>query len=322
MERPGGVADKSDHHHIVNMSASSPDDSADQPPAPLSIAASTGNSSALTSSVSFRQLLLRLELALVALQITASVVGLACSTHEKPQAEVSLRGMIAAYAIGCVAALPPLCWDHSHPHPIPAFELDFCFHRIIQFQTVLSLLAQDDTEGTASRPGPENPSTVPALVEYWRIALNAFFAYWLLIAGTEIRSVWSSSSAAPILSRLWVALFAFSCLGHVLGLIICPMLRLARILTPQGGASPELINALPAHTFKLKGGTGGVVAAGTDKERVISGDDAVCSICLATYADGDDLRELPCSHLLHRECVDKWLKIKATCPLCKSAIRL
>ena len=43
----------------------------------------------------------------------------------------------------------------------------------------------------------------------------------------------------------------------------------------------------------------------------------VCCICLAKYADNDLLRELPCTHFFHIECVDKWLKINASCPLCK-----
>ena len=43
----------------------------------------------------------------------------------------------------------------------------------------------------------------------------------------------------------------------------------------------------------------------------------VCCICLAKYADNEELRELPCCHFFHVECVDKWLKINALCPLCK-----
>ena len=58
-------------------------------------------------------------------------------------------------------------------------------------------------------------------------------------------------------------------------------------LTQPRGATTESINALPTHKFKLKksrsGGSssseGGVVAAGTDNERAISGEDAV-SFCL------------------------------------------
>lgn len=52
-------------------------------------------------------------------------------------------------------------------------------------------------------------------------------------------------------------------------------------LTQARGATPESINALPTYKFKLKKNRNGdsnegVVAAGTEKERVISGEDAVC----------------------------------------------
>lgn len=45
-----------------------------------------------------------------------------------------------------------------------------------------------------------------------------------------------------------------------------------------------------------------------------------CCICLINYEDEDELRELTCSHLFHKDCVDKWLKINATCPLCKCEV--
>ncbi|KAF9907553.1 E3 ubiquitin-protein ligase rnf38 [Linnemannia zychae] len=41
-----------------------------------------------------------------------------------------------------------------------------------------------------------------------------------------------------------------------------------------------------------------------------------CSICLCEYEDLDALRHLPCDHYFHQECVDEWLKLKRTCPLC------
>ncbi|RVW77594.1 E3 ubiquitin-protein ligase [Vitis vinifera] len=64
----------------------------------------------------------------------------------------------------------------------------------------------------------------------------------------------------------------------------------------------------------------GVLAAGTEQERAISEEDAVCCICLEKYIDNDELRELPCGHFFHKECVDEWLKINARCPLCQSEI--
>lgn len=42
----------------------------------------------------------------------------------------------------------------------------------------------------------------------------------------------------------------------------------------------------------------------------------ICSVCLAQYEDGDQLRQLGCNHHFHVECIDEWLKRNAKCPLC------
>jgi len=52
-------------------------------------------------------------------------------------------------------------------------------------------------------------------------------------------------------------------------------------------------------------------------EHILSAEDAECCICLCPYEDGVELRELPCNHHFHCSCIDKWLHINATCPLCK-----
>lgn len=42
-----------------------------------------------------------------------------------------------------------------------------------------------------------------------------------------------------------------------------------------------------------------------------------CCICLCSYEDGAELHALPCNHHFHSSCIVKWLKMNATCPLCK-----
>lgn len=43
-----------------------------------------------------------------------------------------------------------------------------------------------------------------------------------------------------------------------------------------------------------------------------------CAICLGDYEDGEAVRLLPvCRHVFHRSCIDRWLTIHSTCPLCR-----
>ncbi|XP_047963922.1 RING-H2 finger protein ATL70-like [Salvia hispanica] len=47
---------------------------------------------------------------------------------------------------------------------------------------------------------------------------------------------------------------------------------------------------------------------------------ACCSICLADYKPSDMLRALPdCGHYFHLRCVNPWLRLHPTCPLCRTS---
>ncbi|KAJ4837592.1 hypothetical protein Tsubulata_009698 [Turnera subulata] len=145
------------------------------------------------------------------------------------------------------------------------------------------------------------------LVDRYDWLLEFFFALWFVIGNYWVFGEKSSSEARNLYRG---------------------------ILHRIGGAPTESIEALPTYKFKLqRHGSGnnrdtdekmhgcGVVAEGTEKERVLIGEDAVCCICLASYDDNEELKELPCSHLFHSGCVDTWLKIKGFCPLCKYLVR-
>ena len=49
---------------------------------------------------------------------------------------------------------------------------------------------------------------------------------------------------------------------------------------------------------------------------------AECAVCLCKIEEGEEIRELRCSHMFHRECIDRWVghRNNGTCPLCRGCI--
>ncbi|CAN1332949.1 E3 ubiquitin-protein ligase At4g11680 [Linum perenne] len=124
-------------------------------------------------------------------------------------------------------------------------------------------------------------------------------------------------------------------LACVIGIAVCCCLpciiAILYAVADQEGATKEDIDQLTKFKFrrvadseKLAGEEqetpGGIMTeCGTDSpiEHALPQEDAECCICLSAYDDGVEIRELPCAHHFHCSCVDKWLHLNATCPLCK-----
>ncbi|MED6133336.1 hypothetical protein PIB30_027370 [Stylosanthes scabra] len=48
--------------------------------------------------------------------------------------------------------------------------------------------------------------------------------------------------------------------------------------------------------------------------------DSICSICLCEYKDLEMLRMMPeCRHCFHVSCLDSWLKLNGSCPVCRNS---
>ncbi|XP_024366323.1 E3 ubiquitin-protein ligase At1g12760-like [Physcomitrium patens] len=162
--------------------------------------------------------------------------------------------------------------------------------------------------------------------------------YWITAGGQSL------AVDAPHVYWLCVVFLAFDvffvvfcvALACVIGIAVCCCLpciiAILYAVADQEGASEEDINNLPSAKFrkiysdgKGKGDTerplAGVMtfvgASANLTERSLFEDDAECCICLSSYEDGVELRHLPCSHHFHSTCISKWLRINATCPLCK-----
>lgn len=46
----------------------------------------------------------------------------------------------------------------------------------------------------------------------------------------------------------------------------------------------------------------------------------LCVVCMCDFESRQLLRVLPCSHEFHAKCVDKWLRMNRTCPLCRADV--
>lgn len=70
------------------------------------------------------------------------------------------------------------------------------------------------------------------------------------------------------------------------------------------GLQPDIVAGIP--TLKFNRDTFGSL------------DDTQCTICLGEYEEKDVLRIMPkCGHIFHLTCIDIWLRIQTTCPVCR-----
>ncbi|KAG6707005.1 hypothetical protein I3842_06G010300 [Carya illinoinensis] len=56
-----------------------------------------------------------------------------------------------------------------------------------------------------------------------------------------------------------------------------------------------------------------------ESRRLPKPDDHMCPICLSEYRPKETLKPIPeCQHCFHAACIDEWLKLNATCPICRN----
>ncbi|TKW25262.1 hypothetical protein SEVIR_3G107000v4 [Setaria viridis] len=290
-----------------------------------------------------------IELVVNLSQIIAAICVLYVSRNEHPHAP--LFEWVIGYTIGCIATLPHLYWRYLQRNHLATVQesanQNYIPNNIPEGNSFTEISAPrvsaagviTGTNGVSRNNVVTANPRAQAFADHFKMALDCFFAVWFVVGNVWVFGGHSSAHDAPNLYRLCIAFLTFSCIGYAMPFILCTLICccLPCIISVMGfredlnqnrGASSDAINALGTYKFKLKKprngegneGGAGVLAAGTDKERVVSAEDAVCCICLARYVDNDELRLLPCGHFFHKDCVDKWLKINALCPLCKAEL--
>ncbi|XP_021764318.1 putative RING-H2 finger protein ATL21A [Chenopodium quinoa] len=57
-----------------------------------------------------------------------------------------------------------------------------------------------------------------------------------------------------------------------------------------------------------------------ESRRLPKADDMYCPICLGEYMPKESLRTIPdCGHCFHVDCIDEWLQLNASCPVCRNS---
>ncbi|CAI0476418.1 unnamed protein product [Linum tenue] len=272
--------------------------------------------------------------------VAAGVAVLVLSTEER--ANMPLRLWIVGYGLQCLLHMGCVCVEYRRRR-----------RRRVGFGTVAGGGGNDGSSSSGSRGDSGDYVTLAQLQDDGTSSIakhlesaNTMFSFIWWIIGFYWVSAGGQALAQDSPQLYWLCIiylgfdvfFVVFCvaLACVIGIAVCCCLPciiaiLYAVADQQEGASKEDIDQLVKFKFRRASNNekladedqetpGGIMTeCGTDSpiEHVLSQEDAECCICLSSYDDGVELRELPCGHHFHCTCVDKWLHINATCPLCK-----
>ncbi|KAJ4809734.1 RING-H2 finger protein ATL32 [Rhynchospora pubera] len=142
----------------------------------------------------------------------------------------------------------------------------------------------------------------------------------------------------PIISFFitWVLSFlVFLAITFVIGYIVSVMRQPRRVSiatnfgnfggfsTVDTGLDNSAIEALPTFEYQRENNNVGsdFGDASSECSSCTSNRWAQCAICLSVLKIGDMVKQLPvCKHFFHIECIDKWLRLHSTCPMCRSTV--
>ena len=68
------------------------------------------------------------------------------------------------------------------------------------------------------------------------------------------------------------------------------------------GLSKEKINKIPLKPF----------------HKALFDDNSDCIICMEGFTENELVKQLPCGHIFHGDCIDHWLTQQKNCPFCKA----
>lgn len=257
--------------------------------------------------------------------VVVAAVMLGCTVEENPNTPIRL--WICGYAVQCLVHVALVWLEYRRRNGIEGGRDEESLD-----DEVNDSEDDDDAElrnfsrsGFAKRCASLN--TMLSLL-WWMVGF-----YWVVYGGDIL------IQDAPRLYWLAVVFLAFDVffaifcvvLACLIGIALCCCLPciigILYAVAGQEGASESDLSILPKYGFQAlsneetPGQRGGSMVpienCNGANERALSPEDAECCICISPYEDGAELHALPCNHHFHSTCIVKWLKMNATCPLCK-----
>ncbi|EPS57981.1 hypothetical protein M569_16836, partial [Genlisea aurea] len=253
-----------------------------------------------------------MEFIALTVQISLIAYTLMISKAEKPA--WPMRIWSSGYAVACSLSILLL----------------YCRYSLVHHRTPENDSTDSDIEQQTN--GDEQQSRNQPLVNRFKTWLELLFAVWFVTGNVWMfDSRFGSYHRAPKLHLLCISILAWNAVSYsfpfLLFLLLCCCVPLLSTLvgynintgSPARGASDEVLAALPS--WKLNGVVGGASKNQVSHRNPNLNDWGECCICLAKYRVKEEIRQLPCLHVFHLNCVDQWLRIISCCPLCKQGIQ-
>lgn len=279
--------------------------------------------------------------------VIVAIAVLISSRNEKPLMPVRL--WIMGYALQCVLHMLFVCMEYRRRHVPGLHNANADQERGYGYETIATSTSTSTSSSTTSREEDaqqqnDAESSSDSVAKHLESANTMFsFIWWIIGFYWVTAGQQDLTRDAPQLYWLCIVFLAFDvffvvfcvALACLIGICVCCCLpciiAILYAVAEQEGASKEDIERLPKYKFRkicnfekvngeVQGTFGGIMTecdTETPIEHVLPLENAECCICLCAYDDGSELRELPCSHHYHCQCIDKWLQMNATCPLCK-----
>ncbi|KAG1327706.1 E3 ubiquitin protein ligase RIE1 [Cocos nucifera] len=251
--------------------------------------------------------------------VAASV--LLSTARERPSTPI--RAWIFGYAVQCLLHVGFVCFEYRRRR------------RRRTWRRIRWVAAREEEDGSEDSPESrimKKLESVNAMISllWWMLGF-----YWIVVGGQALLQ------DAPRLYWLTVVFLAFDVffaifcimLACIIGIALCCCLpciiAFLYAVAGQEGASDADLSRLLKFRFRrasqLKNfdleKEQAVAVTITELDSIadlaLPPEDSECCICLSQYEDGAELHSLPCNHHFHSGCIVKWLRINATCPLCK-----